>query len=316
MRQLPIETDPPIHTAYKKLVQPFFNRPRDPAYEATIVTLVRKAVSSAIARDSIEVVREFSLPLQSRALTLLLGLPLEQAERWIQWGTHVFRDKGADGVERGAELDSYIEEQINRALAKPGDDFFSVLCQSEFQGRILTREEVAGYANLAFAGGRDTVITIITSAIAWLADHPEGLAALRDNRRLTVSATEEFVRYFAPLTQIGRVCPHGAQVHGVSVPANDRVSLCWASANRDETVFEAPDEVRIDRMPNPHVGFGFGKHACLGAVQARLLMRTVLAELAEKVSSIEVLGAEANWEDEENFRRKVGFEFLNVRFKN
>jgi cytochrome P450 len=151
-----------------------------------------------------------------------------------------------------------------RAITEPGDDFFSALCQSEYRGRKLTREEVAGYANLAFAGGR--------------------------------------------------VCPHGAQVHGVSVANNDRIGLCWASANRDETVFEAPDEVRIDRMPNPHVGFGFGKHACLGASQARLILRTLLADLAASVSSIELLDAEANWETEDTFRRQVGFDYLNVSF--
>ena len=314
MRQLPIETDPPQHTEYKKLVQPFFNRPRTSKVETQVMRLVHQAVTDALNRDSIEIVREFSLPLQSRALTSLLGMPLSEADRWIQWGTHVFRDKGADGSRRGTELDTYIQQQIDRALSEPGDDFFSALGQSEFQGRKLSREEIAGYANLAFAGGRDTVITIVSSAIAWLAEHPEGLAKLRDDSKLVESATEKFVRYYTPLTQIGRVCPHGAQVHGADVPANDRIGLCWASANRDETVFEAPDEVLIDRMPNPHVGFGFGKHACLGAAQARLIMRTLLGELAPRVSSIELLKADADWEWENTFQRQLGFDFLNVRF--
>lgn len=314
VRQLPIETDPPQHTEYKKLVQPFFNRPRTPDVEARVLGLVREALLEALRRDSVEIVREFALPLQSRALTCLLGMPMSEADRWTKWGTHVFRDKGADGTKRGTELEIYIQRQIERALTEPDDDFFSALCQSEYRGRKLTREEVAGYANLAFAGGRDTVITIVSSAIAWLAEHPQDLQALRADSRLVASATEEFIRYFSPLTQIGRVCPHGAQVHGVSVADNDRIGLCWASANRDETVFEAPDEVRIDRMPNPHVGFGFGKHACLGATQARLIMRTLLSELAARVSSIELLDAEANWETEHNFRRQVGFDYLNVRF--
>ncbi|NIP95555.1 MAG: cytochrome P450, partial [Akkermansiaceae bacterium] len=77
----------------------------------------------------------------------------------------------------------------------------------------------------------------------------------------------------SPLTHIGRVCPVDTEVHGVAVQAGHRVSLCWASANRDESVFEAPEEVRLDRKPNPHLTFGAGPHLCLGAAHMRLIMR-------------------------------------------
>ena len=85
-----------------------------------------------------------------------------------------------------------------------------------------------------------------------------------------------------PLTNTARICPVETDVHGVSVPADERVALCWASANRDEDVFDAPEEVRLDRKPNPHIAFGFGTHLCLGAPQARLIVRTLLQKIIEK----------------------------------
>src|SRR6202012_1033130 len=108
------------------------------------------------------------------------------------------------------------------------------LTRATFQGRRLTREEMVGFGNLAFAGGRDTIIHSITSVIAHLARHPEALESLRQDPRRHVHASEEFFRSFMPWTHIGRVCPVDANVHGVALKAGDRVSLGWAAANLDE----------------------------------------------------------------------------------
>ncbi|KAB2655038.1 MAG: cytochrome P450, partial [Verrucomicrobia bacterium] len=259
MRQLPIETDPPEHTDYRAIVEPFFRRAKDPGVIARVEALVDALLAGAMARDSVEVVREFALPLQSRALALLLAMPDAEAEIWIGWGTHVFRD-GASGSKKGAALEEYLRAQFDRATASPGDDFFSALAAATYRGRPLTREEMMGFANLAFAGGRDTVIHSIASALAYLGRNPRALEYLREDPKRIVGAGEEFFRAFMPLTHIGRVCPADTNVHGVEVKAGGRASLCWASANLDETVFEAADEVRLDRRPNPHVAFGFGEH--------------------------------------------------------
>jgi cytochrome P450 len=102
-------------------------------------------------------------------------------------------------------------------------------------------------------------------------------------------------------------------VNGIPVKAGGRVSLCWASANQDETAFAAPEEVRLDRKPNPHVAFGFGSHLCLGAPHARLLLRTLLKEFADRVGGISVLGATEHVEIEKAYERTVGFESLTVK---
>ena len=309
MRQLPVETDPPDHTDYRRIVEPFFQRAKDPQMMAQVEALIDGMLQEAMRHESIEVVREFALPIQSRAMTYLLNVPESEADLWIGWGIHVFRDGGSKGM----SLEAYLHQQLDRGAAQPGGDFFSALAHATFRGRPLTREEIMGLGNLTFAGGRDTVIHTLSSVLAYLAGHPEALEFLRQDPSRVVHATEEFFRVVTPLTHIGRVCPVETQVEGMTVPAGGRVSLCWASANQDEAVFENPSEVRLDRKPNPHMAFGFGAHLCLGAAHARLLVRTLLQKCIDRVGQITVLSAQERVEREQAYQRVMGYESLVVR---
>jgi len=312
VRQLPVETNPPDHTEYRAIVEPFFRRAKDPAMIAQVEALMHELLDVAMQRESIEIVREFALPLQSRALTYLLNVPESEAATWISWGIHVFRD-GGDGQKKGAALEAYLHGQLDRAAANPGNDFFSALTQASFQGRPLARDEMMGFANLTFAGGRDTIIHTVSSVIAYLALHPGALEFLREDPERIVHAGEEFFRVITPLTHIGRVCPVETNVHGMTVPAEGRVSLCWASANFDNAAFDAPDEIRLDRKPNPHIAFGFGAHLCLGAAHARLLLRTLLKQCCEQVAKITILEDHERIEAETRYQRVVGYESLKVK---
>ncbi|NBB78977.1 MAG: cytochrome P450 [Verrucomicrobia bacterium] len=310
VRQLPIETDPPLHTALRKIVEPFFRRPRDSAVRTRIDRLIESLLDAALQSGEVEIVHDFALPLQSRALTYLLNLPESAAEAWIGWGVHVFRE--GDGEAKGAQLDAYIQTQLDRAEAEPGEDFFSALTQAEFDGRRLSRDEMTGFANLTFAGGRDTVINSVVGVLAYFGENPQAHEELREHPEQINSATEEFFRVLSPLTHIGRVCPQATGVHGSQVEAGERIALTWASANRDAEVFEAPDEVRLDRKPNPHVAFGFGAHNCLGAHHARAIIQSLLQTLSRKIARIEILEAVPKIETEERYQRHNGYETLKV----
>lgn len=313
MRQLPIETNPPEHSEYRAIVEPFFQRAKQPEVAARVEALISEMLNDALNRESVEIVNDFALPIQSRALTHLLNVPESEANIWINWGIHVFK---VDGVlaKKGTALEEYLHATFDRAEANPGDDFFSALTQATFRGRRLTREEMMGFANLTFAGGRDTIIHSISSIIAHLGDHPESVEYLRADPRRIVHAGEEFFRVFMPLTHIGRVCPVDTDVHGVPVKADGRVSLGWASANFDETVFDAPEQIRLDRKPNPHLSFGFGPHLCLGAPHARLIVRGLLQGLIRQVDAITVLNAVRHVEKEDRYQRPNGYESLTVKF--
>ncbi len=281
--------------------------------------LVGEAVDDALAAGELEAVRSFALPLQSRGLALLLGLPLEEAERWIGWGVHVYHDGEDEAamVAKAREVDTYFAETFAASTDADATDFFSHLNHIDFEGRPLTHDEKQGFAHMAFAGGRDTVISTVSGILGHLSEHPEALDFLRGDPARIVTATEEYVRWVSPLTAIARLCPAAAELPGglgVEVPAGGRVGLCWPSANRDAAMFEAADEVVLDRTPNPHVGFGFGVHNCLGQHQARLIIRSLLAALAEKVERIERISAEPRLETESSFVRQVGWESLHVRW--
>lgn len=315
-RQIPFEVDPPKHGEYRDLVEPWFRRPLEAEYEALLRKQIHQAVDHALAKDSLELIKDFSLPLQSRALTLLLNTPYSEAETWISWGTHVFRSEGEalDG-DKANVLYDYIDTQIDRAIEHPGEDMYSVLLATEFEGRKMTREEVKGVMVLTFAGGRDTVINAVTNSIAYLAEHPESLERFRKEPEIIGKAVEEFIRYFSPLTHMGRVVTEDTQVCEHAVKANSRVSLCWASANRDARVFENPNEIVLDRKMNPHVGFGFSHHNCLGATHARQILKVLLQTLAEKVGSMEILDFNENIETWGEFRRKVGYDRIEAKFE-
>ena len=310
VRQLPIETDPPEHTEYRKIVEPFFKRPRDPDFVAAIDSLVGGMVEEIITCGETEVVGGFAVPLQSKALAHLLAVPQAEADVWISWGIHVFHDPSQG---KASTLDDYIAAQLDRAAESLGDDFFSALTRAEFRGRKLTREEMSGFANLTFAGGRDTVIHSISTIIAYLAEHPEALVFLREDPRRAVLAGEEFLRVISPLTHIGRVCPEATDVQGEQVPPKGRVSLCWASANRDAAAFVQPDEIRLDRKPNPHLAFGAGAHLCLGAAHARLIILLLLEHLSRRVECITLVSSQPNIERRETYERQIGYESLVVR---
>ena len=274
MRQLPIETDPPSHSDYREIVEPFFQRAKDPGVIANIEALISGMIDSALKEDRVQ-----------------------------------------DGLKKGDALEEYLHQRFDEAERTPGKDFFSALAHGTFQGRRLTREEAMGFANLAFAGGRDTIIHTISCAIGHLAEHPEALRFLKEDPKRITLASEEFFRVFMPLTQIGRVCPEEVNLHGVTVPAGARIGLCWSSANFDETAFPDAFSVKLDRKPNPHLSFGFGTHLCLGAPHARLVLRTLLRALCDKVGQIETLGSSLRAEHEAAFTRTLGYESLEVRLR-
>lgn len=312
IRQLPIESDPPEHTEWRAIVQPFFDQAKEAAYIEKVEALVSDLVDQAIDGSPFEAVGDFALPLQSRALTYLLRLPEREADTWIGWGVHVFREQGGE-FKKGIVLEDYLNGQLDRAEKEPGDDFFSALTQARFRGRALTRDEMLGFGNLTFAGGRDTIIHNVSSILAYFADHPDALHYLREDPKRIIHASEEFFRVFMPLTQIGRVCPVTTDVHGTQVGAGQRIGLGWAAANLDPEAFDQPTAIRLDRKPNPHLSFGFGKHLCLGAPHARLIVRSLLQVLSEKVASIDVLEAVPNVESETAYTREIGFESLRLR---
>lgn len=315
-RQIPFEVDPPEHKSYRDLIEPWFKRPLETDYQKQLTSIIEGVFDDVLLQPETEVVSQLALVLQSRALTLLINTPMSEAETWINWGTHVFRsDTTALDGDKAAILYDYIEAQIERAEQAPGNDLYSFLLQSKVMGKPMTKEQIKGVMILTFAGGRDTVINMITNTIGYFAEHPENLTRLRNKPSIINKSVEELIRYFSPLTHMGRVATEDASICEHAVKADTRISLCWASANRDERVFENPNDVVLDRKLNPHVAFGFGTHNCLGATHARQILQILLNVMINKLDAISIIESKDNIETLGEFQRKVGFDYLSVQFK-
>lgn len=291
-RQLPIESNPPEHGKWRDIVLPYFRRPMDKAIIPEFEAALTSRLDEIIATDSVELVRDFALPVQSAALAVLLDVDERLADEWQGWGLHALRTHGKTDPVKAARFLDFIDRVLQEAEADPGLGLFSALHTAEFDGRRLTRDEMRGICHLALAGGRDTIINSLVGAVSYLAETPDDLERLRTEPNLVPAAAEELFRFLSPLPMIARVCPSGYRHEPFVVEPDHRAAFCWAAANRDPHVFDIPNEIRIDRAPNPHVAFGAGTHTCLGAPMARLLMRTLLRELPKKVRRIDVVSSE------------------------
>ncbi|MEO1188502.1 MAG: cytochrome P450, partial [Pseudomonadota bacterium] len=211
---------------------------------------------------------------------------------------------GEDSQEKGSVLEAYLLNAIGDAEnGSDGGNFFVALNRMRRDDRPLTEAEKLGICNLVFAGGRDTVINAITYVMWFFAQAPHDLISAAQGARNTNLAVEEFIRILSPLTHIGRICPAQGGSAG-------RVSLCWAAANYDPAVFEAAETINLARVPNPHVGFGSGHHACLGAPHARAILRSLVRVLSQQVRRLKIVTEVPNIEHYGAFPRTVGFEKL------
>lgn len=276
VRQLPIETDPPDHRAYRQLIEHRFSRSAADRIRPTITQLVDRIITTATAAGRLDVIGELALPVVTSAIAATMGRPGD-ADRFASWGLHVFRDPSTGRRSANPDLDRYLVERTDSALAAPADDIFGDLARARFDGRPLGREEILGFGYLILAGGRDTVIAAIGGALAHLTAHPDDRARLRaDPAQLSV-AVEELLRFFSPLPMIGRTATDDQELADARIRSGERIALGFAAANRDGRVFDRPDRVVIDRSPNRHVAFGHGPHTCIGAPLARMELSVVIA---------------------------------------
>jgi cytochrome P450 len=150
--------------------------------------------------------------------------------------------------------------------------------------------ETLGYLLITFTAGHDTTKNALAGGICALAQHPGEFEKLKRNPELVPSAVEEIVRWTSPVNYMKRVVAHDLEFRGQKLAKGDNLVLFYASANRDESVFDEPYAFRIDRDPNPHLAFGIGEHFCLGTHLARQSQRAFLRELISRIDSVELTG--------------------------
>ncbi len=275
-RQLPLEVDPPRHHLFRTALTPFFVRPaiekHIPAFEA----LAQEIVSDFFTKGDGEVVSELALPLVMKNLGVIYNRP-QDVDEWISWGPDVWTAAGP--VRSGDVLHSYLERIYQEAIANPSADIYTQIAHLEIEGKVVSEIEFRGIIGVLLAGGRDTVVKLLTGMIWYFGNNPEKLQEVRENPELIDPAIQEFLRFLTPLPAMARTTiPESS---ATELPADRYVQISFISGNFDETVFTNPTEIDFTRTRNPHLSFGFGPHTCLGnhvaEIEAKVFFKTLLA---------------------------------------
>ena len=295
----PLESDPPEHTWYRKLLQPFFTPSRMKVIEGQIREFAVEILDPLIARGEADIANEFSFLLPVRAFCFLLNLPGDDWPRIREWSKDAY-SVFAKIPEMRARYDASnqaIYDYARGVLAErrvsprdPEDDLMSCLIAARYNGEPLSDDMIVGAVRLLLTAGHESTASSISNCILYLARNPEAQAELRSNPLGILTGAEEILRWESPIMGMPRVVAAEVEVGGHTFQKDDYVYLLYASANRDEEKFQNADQCILSRKPNPHMVFGWGRHTCLGAPLARVELLVALEELLGRTESFSVSG--------------------------
>jgi cytochrome P450 len=301
---LPLEVDPPVHTGYRRILNPQFV-PREIEKLAPEVRAgVRDLLDTFAERGSCDFHEEFATPLPSRIFLPLMGLPDADLPMFLQWRDNTIRPDVEPGDMEGAArirqetahaISDYFRERIAERRAEPDDALLSRIVHATIDGRPLDDAELLGISHLLLLGGLDTVTATLDCMVEHLATHPEQRQRLVDDPSCIPAAVEEMLRFLTPVMVVPRAAATDMTLGGVDIKQGDGVTLVLGAANGDEAEFDA-GEVDFDREPNKHLAFGGGHHLCLGAHLARMELRIALEELHARIPDYRLAdGAEVHF---------------------
>ena len=276
--------DPPRQTRYRNVVSKAFTPARIRALEPRIREIAVGHLARLEGRSAFDVVDEFTARLPMDVISTMLGIPAEDRDQVREWSNAVLhRDAGnplpnADGLAAMGHLQDYVQRLLDSRRKRPQDDMMSVLVEAEVDGHRLTDAEVRAFIQLLATAGNETVTKLLATAYYWLDRFPDQRALLVREPGLCENAVEEFLRFDPPSHYQGRVVARPVTVHGETLPVGSKVLIVNGASGRDERTFPNPDVLDVRRGIPFHLGFGYGRHVCLGAFLARMESRIALQE--------------------------------------
>jgi cytochrome P450 len=285
-------TDEPQHYRLRSLV----NRGFTPRAIAELEDELRRRtlrLLDAVGHEPFDAVHGFARELPAQAICIVLGIPENDRGDLLDWLDHGIEADSASIVSSDAtrRIRDYATGLIADKRAQPDGGIMSTIVHARLDdGSRLTDRELTAFFALLFPAGAETTRSAIAGGIKAFIEHPDQYARLRDDPALIGTAVEEIVRWTTPSVYKRRTACRDVELAGTAIGAGDKVTVWEMSANRDETVFDEPFTFDVGRHPNPHVGFGFGIHFCLGASLARLELRVALEELARRYGGFDAAG--------------------------
>ena len=297
-RLMMLNMDPPQHTRQRS----FVNRGFTPRMIGRLAKHVREIcdtlIDEVVPRGEADFVTDIAAQLPLQVICELVGAPAEDRGRIFELSNKLvgfddpeFRSSPEEGIEAASEIYAYAHQLAERRRAQPADDIVTRLLQPDDAGEVLTTEEFDLFFLLLTVAGNETTRNAASGGMLAFFEHPGQWQRLLADAGLVPTAAEEIVRWVSPVNLFRRTATRDTELGGQAIAEGDKVVVFYASANRDESVFTAPQEFDVSRDPNPHVGFGGGgPHFCLGRHLAALELRVLLQALSERMPDIELDG--------------------------
>jgi cytochrome P450 len=295
-----INMDPPDHRKYRKIASPYFTPRAINGLDGLVRDTARSLVDGLGREGECDFIAEIASMHPLKVIARILGVPESDEPFILKLTNELF---GAEDPEFQRDEDRmagmralFMEfwEYFGKIMADrrkhPSDDLASVFANAQIDGEPMGELETMGYCLIAFTAGHETTRGAIGGGLNALIENPDQLARWRADDALTPLAIDEIMRFVTPVNHMVRTAVSDYELGGETIRAGDKLVLFYASANRDEDVFDAPDELRLDRNPNRHLAFGVGEHFCIGAHLARKTSGTLFRELVGRLESVEIAG--------------------------
>ncbi|MDO3648392.1 cytochrome P450 [Nocardia mangyaensis] len=285
--------DPPAHTRIRRLVSKAFTPRVIRASQPQIHSIVDDLVAGIASKSEFDVIADFALPLPVRIMCALLGIPLEEFDdfepaarrlgRVLDFNLVVHNDDLDDAEGARNELMNYLKNLITRRRGDLGEDLLSRLIQVEEEGEVLSEGELLATCVLLMVAGHETTANLIANGVHALLRHPEQHARLAADPELGISATDEALRYDAPIQFVMRIATREMQVSGTTVTPGTAMLVLLAAANRDPAHYPDADRFDVTRGAADHLAFSAGAHFCLAAALGRAEGAAALSAFAGRV---------------------------------
>jgi hypothetical protein len=295
-----IHMDDPQHRVVRAIGADWFRPKAMRALKVRVDELAKRFVDNMKeSGDQCDFVQEVAVNYPLYVIMSMLGLPEEDFPRMLKYTQEMFGNDDPE-LQRGTtkeeqmasllDMFAYFTAVTASRRENPTEDLASAIANAKIDGEPLSDIETVSYYSIIAAAGHDTSSAVISGGLHALIEHPDELARLRDSPELMPLAAEEMIRWVTPVKEFMRTAQQDITIRGVPIAAGDSVLLSYASANRDEDVFDDPFRFDVGRDPNKHNAFGYGVHFCLGAALARMEVNSFFTELVPRLESIELAG--------------------------
>jgi cytochrome P450 len=282
------EVEGPVHVALRRVINTHLAPPAVARMRPMMEAAARWFLDEQIEAGRMDLVLDYANPVPAILTMHLVGIPLDDWRDYADFFHATIAHRPGDppfdrAVANYPAMLARLGEEAAARRAAPGDDLLSALVRMDVDGRPLTDDELRSVLWNVVGGGLDTTTSLTALSLLHLGEHPDLRAQLVERPELLPTATDEFLRFFSVNETLTRTVARDAELGGHRLARGDHLMLSWLSANRDAAVFERPDEVVLDRAPNPHLAFGVGRHRCIGMHLARTLFQVLMGEVLARI---------------------------------